>query len=279
MRPGSVRTLGVRPAVQAGRFYPAAPETLRRQVAQFLADARPPAVPAPKAFILPHAGYPYSGPVAGTGYSLLARERGRIRRVILLGPAHYVPVNGMAVSGMQAFDSPLGRVRLDEDSRCRVLTVPGVEVNDDAHAPEHSLEVHLPFLQVALDDFVLVPILVGRARVEEVMEVLEALGNGPETCTIVSSDLSHFHDHPTASALDAATAERIVGLDGDDLTGEDACGCRAIRGLLWLAREHGMACTLLDLRNSGDTAGDRRRVVGYGAFAFHEEATRGVAAG
>lgn len=265
-------TAAIRPPAQAGRFYPAGAQELRREVGRFLAEAKPPAECAGKAFILPHAGHPYSGPIAGTGYALLARERAVIRRVILVGPVHYVPVNGMAVSVMRAFETPLGEVAVDAAATRTALELPGVQINDEAHAPEHSLEVHLPFLQLALDEFTMVPILVGRATAEEVASVLEALWGGPETRLIVSSDLSHFHDHPTASARDAATADRIVGLKGDELTGEDACGCRAIKGLLLLARRRGLKCTLLDLRNSGDTAGDRRRVVGYGAFAF-EEAT------
>ena len=265
------RKLDVRPPAQAGRFYPERAGELRRQIGAFFAAAEPPDLAAPKAFILPHAGYAYSGPIAASGYALLARDRAAIRRVILVGPNHYVPVAGIAVSGMRAFATPLGEVAVDREATEAALGLPGVHVDDEAHAPEHSIEVHLPFLQTVLGESAFVPLLVGQAEAAQVADVLRALWGGPETRIIVSSDLSHFHDHATASALDAVTADRIVGLSGDDLTGKDACGCRAIQGLLLLVRQWGLKGSLLDLRTSGDTAGDRRRVVGYGAFAFLAE--------
>lgn len=260
----------VRPAAQAGRFYPADPEELRRQIEGFLAAAKPPDLPSPKALILPHAGTVYSGPIAASGYALLARDREAIRRVILLGPNHYVPVSRIAVSGVSAFETLLGEVSVDDEARAVALGLPGCCIDDEAHAPEHSIEVHLPFLQTVLGEVTFLPLLVGQAKAEEVAAVLDVLWGGPETRFIVSSDLSHFHDHATASALDAITAERIVAAEVADFTGEDACGHRAIKGLLLAVRERGLKCSLLDLRNSGDTAGDRRRVVGYGAFSFHE---------
>jgi AmmeMemoRadiSam system protein B len=188
--------------------------------------------------------------------------------VVLIGPAHYVAFPGLAVAGVEAYATPLGRVPIDVEGVAAALRQPGVERNDAPHAPEHSLEVHLPFLQVALDRFSLVPLLVGRAGEAEVGQVLDALWGGPETCVIASTDLSHFHDQATARTLDAATAQAITELRGQELAAEAACGYEGVRGLLWVARRRGLRCRLLDLRNSGDTAGPRHRVVGYGAFAL-----------
>lgn len=270
MNPGTAKR--IRPPAQAGRFYPGMPHMLEQEVCHMLAAARPPRL-RPKAMILPHAGYPYSGPIAATGYRLFqdeAAEGGMIERILLLGPAHYVPVRGLAASGADAFATPLGEVRLDRRAIETLLELPQVQLNDAAHAPEHSLEVHLPFLQVALGRFALVPLVVGQATPLQVAEVIERLWDGAATRVIVSSDLSHFHDYATARALDRATAERILRLEGESLDGEDACGCRPISGLLEVARRRGLRPHLLDLRNSGDTAGDPSRVVGYGAFAFEE---------
>ena len=257
---------------QAGRFYPASPARLRRDVETFLADADPPTGPAPKALILPHAGYEYSGPVAATGYALLARDRPRVRRVVLLGPSHWADFDGVAVSEAGVFATPLGAVPVDEEGWETAVAQPGVMVSEEAHRPEHSLEVHLPFLQVALGEVAIVPLLVGRATPGEVARVIEALWGGPETRVVVSSDLSHYHDYFTARQRDAATAKAIERLDTRALADHDACGHRPIRGLLVVAGRRGMRCRTLDLRNSGDTAGGRDRVVGYGAFAFHEPA-------
>lgn len=250
----------------AGSFYPDDPEALAAEVDALV----PPPVeaePAPKALIVPHAGYRYSGPVAGTGYSRLAPARRVVRRVVLVGPAHYVPLRGLAVSGAAAFATPLGPVEVDEEGRAAVLELPQVQVSDEAHAPEHSLEVHLPFLQRLLERFRLLPLVVGAAATEEVADVLDRVWGGPETLIVASSDLSHYHDHDSAAALDRRTAEVIVAGDVEAIRPGDACGAGAIRGLLAAAHRHGGEVRLLDLRSSGDTAGPRDRVVGYGAFA------------
>lgn len=258
--------LQVRPPAVAGMFYSGNRATLERDVNALLASAKTSPL-TPKALIVPHAGYIYSGPVAASAYALLAPLRARIRRVILLGPVHRVWVAGLALPGGDAFDTPLGRVALDQDALRDIADLRQVETNPGAHAMEHSLEVHLPFLQTVLGAFTLVPLVVGGASPREVAEVLERLWGGDETLIVVSSDLSHYLPYEQARRTDAATADAILHLR-TDLVGDMACGCHPVNGLLLAARQKGLQPHLLDLRNSGDTAGDRNRVVGYGAFAF-----------
>lgn len=262
------------PAV-AGSFYPKDAQALRDMLTRFLTAVGPSAtVPKPspkgliKAIIVPHAGYIYSGPVAASAYARLAEARNTIRRVVLLGPAHWVPLHGLAVSSAEAFVTPLGRVAVDRAAITALLALPQVRISDEAHAPEHSLEVQLPFLQVVLDDFSLVPLVVGQATPVEVEEVLNTVWDGPETLIVVSSDLSHYYDYATAKRLDRAASGAIQALRSEDLSVEQACGRHAIQGLLLAARAHGLDVTTLDLRNSGDTAGPRDEVVGYGAYVF-----------
>jgi AmmeMemoRadiSam system protein B len=255
-----------RPAAVAGLFYPADTAALERAVARLLASA-PPGNEAPKAIIAPHAGYRYSGPTAAYAYRLLEERRDVIRRVVLLGPAHRVYLQGMAVPSVDAFTTPLGDVVIDADGVRRALELPAVQASDEAHAHEHSLEVHLPFLQTVLDDFSLVPIVVGACPARQVEAVLEALWGGDETLVVVSSDLSHFHDYAEAREIDEHTTARIEACEST-LHGEDACGAYAINGLMLAAKVRGLQVRTLDVRNSGDTAGDRHRVVGYGAYAL-----------
>jgi AmmeMemoRadiSam system protein B len=250
-------------------FYSGDAAELRRDVLSMLHTARMLSL-APKAVIAPHAGYVYSGPVAASAYALLSPLRGKIARVVLLGPVHRVWVAGLALPGVEAFETPLGRIRLDMDAVRELAALPQVETNFNAHAMEHSLEVQLPFLQTVLGDFKLVPLAVGGATPAQVAEVLEALWGGDETLIVVSSDLSHYLPYEEAREVDADTAEAILRLDGD-LVGERACGAHPVNGLLLAAKRKGLKPHLLDLRNSGDTAGDRSRVVGYGAFAFTRE--------
>ncbi len=257
----------LRPAAVAGLFYPTDPDALAATLARDLDVAVPAGDPLPKAVIVPHAGYVYSGPIAGIAYARVERMKGLVQRVVLLGPAHRAWVDGLAVSSADAFATPLGTVPVDDALRRRVLELPAVRVDDRAHAAEHSLEVQLPFLQVTLGSFTVLPLAVGDAPPEAVAEVLDAVWGGPETLVVVSSDLSHYHDSATARARDRRTAAAIVTEDADAVGDEDACGARSVRGLLLTARRRGLAVRLLDLRNSGDTAGDRERVVGYGAFA------------
>ena len=250
--------MSVRPPAVSGLFYPGDPVDLEQTVSRYLADARPNGA-APVALIAPHAGYLYSGPVAAAGYATVRRP---IERVILLGPAHRYPLQGLAAHSADTFLTPLGPIP--------VLTpkLPHTSTLDAAHAGEHSLEVHLPFLQVVLGNFTLTPLVVGDARPDEVAEVLDQLWGGPETLVVISSDLSHFHDYDTAGRLDRATATAIEELRPEAIGPQEACGCRAIGGLLNLAQAKGLKVTTLDLRNSGDTAGHRGEVVGYGTFAF-----------
>ena len=261
----------VRPAAVAGSFYPGDAASLAAEIASYLADAPPAArlARAPKAIIAPHAGYMYSGPIAGSIYARLAPLRGQVKRVVLAGPAHRVYVNGAAIPSTHAFDSPLGPVALDTEALGRLQKLPFVEVSDRAHALEHSLEVHLPFLQAVLGEFKLVPIVVGDASPEEAAQLLDALWGGPETLIVVSSDLSHYHPYDVARACDRRTADAVLRLE-PRLVPEEACGAAPINGLLAAARRRQLSPELVDLRNSGDTAGDRNRVVGYAAFAFTE---------
>lgn len=261
-----------RAAAVAGSFYPAGAGALRAAVAALLAGAGR-AGDAPKALIVPHAGYIYSGPVAAQAYAMLAGAADRIRRVVLLGPAHRVYLHGLALPSAQRFDTPLGPVPLDLDAIQRIAALPQVGVMDEAHAEEHSLEVQLPFLQQLLPDFSLVPLVVGDATPREVAEVLAQLWGGPETLIVISTDLSHYHDYATAQRLDAATSHAIEQLALEQIGPRQACGCMPLRGLLQLCRERGLAVRCLDLRNSGDTAGPRDRVVGYGAYAVAESAS------
>jgi len=250
-------------------FYPDDPEVLRDDVDRMLAATqREVHRPTPKALVAPHAGYVYSGPVAAAAYAQLAPARGRVERVVLLGPAHRIALRGLALPEADVFDTPLGPVPLD---LAAFDAVPEVERRADAHAREHSLEVHLPFLQRVLGHFSLVPFVVGQASPEEVASVLDRLWGGPETLVVISSDLSHFLPYDEARNIDRATAQHIVALDPRRLRGDEACGAYPINGLLQVARQRGLHAELLDLRNSFDTAGARRgEVVGYASIAFYE---------
>jgi AmmeMemoRadiSam system protein B len=255
-----------RPPAVAGTFYPDDPARLGREVDGFVAAATVDGGRPPKAIIAPHAGYVYSGPIAGTAYAAVAALSGQVSRIVLAGPAHRVPLDGLAVSAADAFDSPLGAVPVDDEARRRLLALPRVVMDDRPHAPEHSLEVHLPFLQLLFGGFTLVPLVVGRATADEVAEAFDVVWGGDETLVVVSSDLSHYHPYETAVELDRRTAGSIVGRDHAAIGPLDACGAIPIKGLLVAAERHGLDVRLLDLRNSGDTAGSRDRVVGYGAF-------------
>jgi hypothetical protein len=260
--------LSTRHSAVAGLFYPENPEPLRREVQDLLAACEADAGgPVPKALIVPHAGYVYSGPVAARAYRRLEPARETIHRVVLLGPAHRVWLEGMAVPSQRAFATPLGQVPLDRDAIERIAGMPGVQVSDAAHAKEHSLEVQLPFLQAVLEDFSLVPIAVGRCPAAQVGAVIDALWGGEETLIVVSSDLSHFLDYEEAREIDSRTRDKILGRC-TDLCDQEACGARAINGLMCSTAARSLTIEAVDLRNSGDTAGHRQRVVGYGSFVL-----------
>ncbi len=259
----------VRAPAVAGTFYPADPGRLRAMIEGFLAAAGTAARPRPKAIIAPHAGYVDSGAVAGAAFATLGAEVTQICRAVVIGPAHFVPIRGIALATVDAFRTPLGDVPLDRTALAAIQDLPEVQLTDAPHAPDHALEVELPFLQIALHDFALVPLLVGDARPDEVAQVLARLWGGPETLIVVSSDLSHFHPYAAALRLDAATARAIEAMDETGLGPEAACGHLPIAGLLIQARRQGLRAERVDLRNSGDTAGSRESVVGYGAWTFH----------
>lgn len=260
------------PAV-AGMFYPSNPDQLRTMVRGFLSQATVRPGSAPKALIAPHAGYIYSGPIAAQAFAQWEPDKDHIRRVLLLGPSHRVPIEGIALSSAPAWQTPLGLVEQDVQAIEQLIPLPFVEVSETSHADEHSLEVELPFLQVVLPHFKLVSIMVGYATPKQVAQCLDLLWGGPETRIVISSDLSHYLDYSSAREQDQTTAAKIERLTGDELEPEEACGCRPVAGFLHTALDRHMRCQLLDLRNSGDTAGTRGRVVGYGAFAFYESAS------
>lgn len=260
----------VRPPAVAGLFYPEDARELRRAIDAYI-DACPHrgAPRPPKALIVPHAGYPYSGPVAGCAYRLLRDARAPVRHVVMLGPSHRVPMRGLAVPSVDGFATPLGTVPIDTANRQRLRELGLVGVSDAPHAAEHSLEVQLPFLQVVLDDFDILPVAIGLSPPEQVARALDGAWNGPETLVVVSSDLSHYHTYDEARLLDGRSTLAILERRSD-LPDEQACGARAINGLMQVARRRGLEVELLDQRNSGDTAGDRSRVVGYGSYALYE---------
>jgi AmmeMemoRadiSam system protein B len=258
----------VRAPAVAGLFYPGDPMQLNATLDSLL-RSRKPAGHQPKALIVPHAGYVYSGPIAATAYGLIDPTVGNLRRAVIVGPSHRQWFRGAALPASTAFATPLGEVRVDVEAVNAIRTLPHVLICDEPHAAEHSLEVQLPFLQRIDPSLLIVPVLVGDATVSEVEAIIDALWGGPETLILVSSDLSHYHSYEGARAIDARTAQDIVAGQGG-LQGEQACGCVGVNALIRAAAKRGLRAELLDLRNSGDTAGDRRRVVGYGAFAIHE---------
>jgi len=256
-----------RPAV-AGSFYPAQPEQLRRHVVELLATAGAAPPFTPKALIVPHAGYVYSGQIAAAGFATLSGSMQTFARIVLIGPAHYFAIRGVALPTADAFETPLGRVPVDQASLNEITDLPFVARNDAAHAPEHALEVELPFLQIVSPLFSLLPLVVGDATAHEVAQVLARLWSGPDTLLIISSDLSHYHSYEIARRLDAATAAAIENGDWAGLGPDQACGCLPIAGLLIEADRRNMKARRLSLCNSGDTAGPRDQVVGYGAWMF-----------
>lgn len=262
----------IRPPAVAGSFYPARPAELVRTVDELLSGVSSEPAAAPKVLIVPHAGYVYSGPVAASAYARLGQAGRAIRRVVLLGPAHRVPVRGLALPEAQALATPLGVVPVDADAVRAIAHLPQVGVSAAAHALEHSLEVQLPFLQRMLGDFSVVPLAVGDATPGEVAEVIDVLWGGAETLIVISSDLSHYLPYAVARDVDDETVQQILALGPHTLTHEQACGATPVNGLLAVARRRHLRPALLDLRNSGDTAGPRDQVVGYSAFAFYEDA-------
>jgi len=264
---------GIRQAAVAGSFYPADANELTQMLAQFLdqaAHTQAGYARAPKAMIVPHAGYIYSGSVAASAYQSLRGASDKINRVVLLGPSHRVAFHGLASCHASDYATPLGLIPLDSTSLRQIEALPQVSVNDAAHIPEHSLEVQLPFLQTVLDEFVLVPLVVGDANETDVAQVLEQLWADQHTLIVISSDLSHYHEYAAAQQLDQHTSHAIETLNPAAIGYEDACGRNPVNGLLDLAKRKHLQVETVDLRNSGDTAGPHDQVVGYGAWLFFE---------
>jgi hypothetical protein len=258
----------IKPPAVAGFFYPDSARVLRDTVQGFVRDAHAESTERPRALIAPHAGYQYSGPIAASAYATLAPWADGIRRVAVLAPSHRVPFRGIATSSADLFRTPLGDIAVDRVAVNRLQEMPAVHMLDAAFAEEHALEVQLPFLQAVLPDFTLVPLIVGDADSDDVSAVIEAL-ESEETLIVVSSDLSHYHDYRSCQQRDRETTQRIEAMQPAQIGPHDACGAFPIRGLLKTARRHGWRVRTLDLRNSGDTAGDKSRVVGYGAYEFY----------
>lgn len=256
----------IRPSAVAGLFYPADTEELTLDIQQLLTEAKHHNF-TPKALIVPHAGYVYSGAIAATAYSTLRPVAATIKRVILLGPTHRVALHGLALPDAAVFKTPLGQVKLDKDAIQAIAHLPQITISAEAHAMEHSLEVQLPFLQCVLTEFTLLPLAVGMASAETVAEVLEYLWGDDETLIVISSDLSHYLPYATAQQVDNATVQSILQLQ-QPIAHDHACGGTPISGLIIAAKNHQLTPRLLDLRNSGDTAGSRDQVVGYAAIAF-----------
>jgi AmmeMemoRadiSam system protein B len=264
----------IRNAAVAGLFYPDDPQELRHAVSRFLSDVTQidTDTTQPKALIVPHAGYVYSGAAAATGFARLLPFKQLIKQIVLLGPSHRVGFTGLAVSDAHFYQTPLGDIPIDRPAIDKLLMLPQVSLIEQAHTQEHSVEVQLPFLQEILDDFTLVPIVVGDASTESVSEVLETLWGNESTLILISSDLSHFHNYPTAQQLDNITCSAIEMLHSENIGFDNACGRNPIKGLLHSAKQHDLAATTLALWNSYDSAGrspeDKTRVVGYGCWMF-----------
>ncbi|MEN8129981.1 MAG: AmmeMemoRadiSam system protein B [Pseudomonadota bacterium] len=258
----------VRPAAVSGTFYPAVRAKLHQMVIDLLNEVQVEPV-AVKALIAPHAGYIYSGPVAAGGYARLTSQTDSIKRVVLLGPSHRVAFAGIAAPKSTVFETPLGQVSVDQKAIDSLLDLPWVRRSDHPHLQEHSLEVQLPFLQTVLNNFALVPLVVGQAEAAQVAEVIDRLWGGDETLIVVSSDLSHYLDYDSACKIDMKTTRAIEDLRAEDIDFDQACGRLPVQGLLQIIKKRGLRCITVDLRNSGDTAGPRDHVVGYGAYVFN----------
>lgn len=256
------------PAV-AGMFYPADKQSLKNDIHQYLNNVSVEQKENPKAIVVPHAGYIYSGPIAASAFKQIIPFKDKINRVVLLGPSHRVAFTGLAVPESDVFNTPLGNIPIDQKGIQQLSDLTQVIASDQAHRDEHSLEVQLPFLQEILGEFSLIPLVVGDAERFEVAEVINRLWGDEHTLIVISTDLSHYHEYNEAKQLDRATSDAIENLKPDLIGYEDACGRNGLKGLMTVATEKNLSVDILDLRNSGDTAGDKSRVVGYGAYVFH----------
>jgi AmmeMemoRadiSam system protein B len=252
----------------ADKFYPADPKILQQSVTRMLAAAsEKEKLPIPKAIIAPHAGYIYSGPIAASAYACLSKAKKQIHRIVVLAPSHQYPIDGVATTNAEFYMTPLGQITIDQKIIANV-DLPYLQTIEESFSYEHALEVHLPFLQLTLENFSLIPLMIGSATTTQIATILEKFWDGPETLIVISSDLSHYYHYDMAKNLDKKTADAIIALDPEGFTSEQACGAIAIKALLTVAANKKMQTTLIDLRNSGDTAGAKDQVVGYGAFHF-----------
>ena len=267
----------IRPPAVASMFYPGGTAELRKAVKKYLSNAVTEEDPKLKkgetaelrTLIVPHAGYIYSGKIAACAYRLLEKNQNQFKRVLLLGPSHRVWLKGAAFPKTDAFETPLGEIALDKELKEKILAdFSWISVSDEAHSEEHCLEVQLPFLQETLRDFELLPLVVGDAKTELVAALIQQFSEDHETLIVISTDLSHFHDYQTAREIDARTANAIELLEQNRISTEDACGAYPLRGALLAASQNQWNVHRLGLCNSGDTSGDRERVVGYGAWAM-----------
>lgn len=266
-------TTAVRVEAVAGTFYPGECQTLQTEVDSLLADASSSLSPVSfstqlKAIITPHAGYIYSGSVAAAAYKTLESIASMVTRVVLLGPSHQVGFRGLAYCSANYYQTPLGQIPIDQVSIDQIKSLPQTSELDNAHKDEHSLEVQLPFLQTVLGDFSLVPIVVGDANPNEVAEVIDALWGNEETLIVISTDLSHFLNYEQARKVDSNTCKAIEEFRYKDISYDDACGRTPLQGMLKTAQQRQLNITTLSVQNSGDTAGTKERVVGYGAWAI-----------
>ena len=259
----------VRQPAVAGLFYQADKQSLTHDINQYLSQAHAPLNIHPKAIVVPHAGYVYSGPIAASAYKEIIPFKHEINRVVLLGPSHRVAFQGLAVPESDEFKTPLGNIPIDQKGIQLLADLPQVIDSEQAHQDEHSLEVQLPFLQLILGEFTLIPLVVGEADRYEVAEVIKRLWGDEHTLIVISTDLSHYHEYSDAKRIDRATTDAILNLKPDLISYEDACGRNGLKGMLTVAEEKHLTIDMLDLRNSGDTAGDKSRVVGYGAYVIH----------
>ena len=267
----------IRPPAVASMFYPGDTAELRKAVQKYLSNAGTEEVPKLKkgeaaelrTLIVPHAGFIYSGKIAASAYRLLEQNQNQFKRVLLLGPAHRVWLEGAAFPGVDAFETPLGEITLDKELIENIVAeFSWISVSDKAHAEEHCLEVQLPFLQETLGEFKLLPLVVGDAKIEPLAALIHQFSEDHETLIVISTDLSHFHDYQTARDIDGCTANAIELLEQNRISTEDACGAYPLRGALLAASQNQWNVHRLGLCNSGDTAGDHGRVVGYGAWAM-----------
>jgi len=261
-----MNTHHVRPPAVAGMFYPGAPLALAAMVDGFLAGAPTHDGAPPPAIQVPHAGYVYSGSIAALGFA--AWRGAAIEHVVIIGPTHRVGVRALALPDADAMATPLGDVPIWQAGVAVAGESPNVVVSAAVHAEEHALEVQLPFLQRLLPEVDVLPLAAGWVTPEQTAEVLESLWGTPGMGVVISSDLSHYHPYDEARAIDAATIEDVLALRQVDH--DQACGATGLDAMMLVAARHGLTPRLLGACNSGDTAGDKRQVVGYCSFAFDE---------